>query len=261
MNKKKKSSYQVPNLERALVILEYLRNFPDGLGLSELARALEFPTNSVFRIMNTLDNYEYVWRDEKNKRYRLSRKLFSLAYGSVGEASLTENTLEFMRDLRDEFKETVVLSVMTEEGGLILEQVPGLHPFRFVCDPGTKQDFHASASTKSMLAFLPKKELTAYLKNRDYCRLTENSITSKEDFLKELKEVRKKGYALDNAEALEGVRCVGAPVFNGSGHPIASITITGPSSRLNNCDLEEIASSVVRAAGNASRRFGYGLVD
>ncbi len=251
------SNYQAPGLERALIILEHLLHYPNGLGVSEITRLLGFPNNSVYRIVNTLFKFGYLNRNEDTKKYTVSRKLFSMAYGSADENNLLENSLDVMRQLRDETKETVVISIIDNNEGLILEQVQGLHHFRFVCDPGTRQDIHTSASTKAILAFTEESQCEAIIKQMKLPRLTESTITSKSEFRKILQEVHKRGFALDLAEALDGVICVAAPILNMQGEAIAAITITGPSTRLPLEILDGVGETVKKYTTIISKRIGF----
>ncbi len=255
-NNRRKSDFQVPNLERALLIMEYLLNFPDGKGISDLAKELDFPKNSVFRIMNTLEAYDYIQRDAL-KKYSLSNKMFAMAYSCSDRKNLIECATETMRELRDKVKETVVISILVDSEGIVLDQVPGVHPFRFVVESGTKQELHTSASIKAILAFSDQKKRDAIIDKADFVKRTEHTITDRAEFLKVLKKIEVTGYALDEGEALDGVCCVAAPIFNASGEPIAALTVTGPSSRVPKEQLPELAETVKLAAGEISSRLGF----
>jgi IclR family acetate operon transcriptional repressor len=255
----KEKTFQVPNLERGLQILNYLTGCEQEVSISGISREMGFPLNSVMRIMNALGHYGYVLRNPETKGYQLSNKMMTMSAGRASQKNLMEQSLDVMRQLRDETGETVVISVMDQDAGLVLEQVQGLHPFRFVCDPGTRQATHASSSTKAILAFMDDAERNAVLGRIEFPHLTDASITSLQRFRKELVMVAEKGYALDRAEALEGVHCVGAPVLDALGRPVAAITVTGPAYRLKTEDLDGIGKIVREHAGVVSRRLGYGL--
>lgn len=248
----------VPILDRSLRVLEHLRHCPAGQTLSEIARALGFPKNTVYRILNTFCAHEYVRREDATLRYTLSRKMATLAYDSAQDRSLMESALDVMRRLRDATRETVVISILDRGEGLVLEQVQSLHPFRFVCDPGTRQTIYTSASTKAMLAFLPAHERAVALEGVTFQRLTANTITSREEFAATLDEVRERGYGVDFAEALDGVHCVAAPIFNHQGFPVAALTITGPAERLPAADFARLGATAAVHAAQISRRLGYG---
>lgn len=252
---KKRSDFQVPNLERALQILEYLIQFPNGKGISDLSKELSFPKNSVFRILNTLEGYNYIQRDEL-KKYTLTNKMFAISYDRADRKNLIECSATAMRNLRDNVKETVVLSILSGHEGVVLEEVSGLHPFRFIVERGTKQEAHTSASVKSMLAFSSEKERESVLENVEFIKRTDRTILSKEAYLEELDKVKMAGFATDAGEALEGVCCISAPIFSEDGTPVAALTITGPSSRISSGEVESLGAVVKDAALDISRKLG-----
>lgn len=255
------SEYFVPALERALVVMEHLRTHPRGLGISEITNHLGYPKNSVYRILNTLEKHAYIQRDSETKRFTLTRKMLAMAYSGPDEKNLMENALDVLRDLRDEVKETVLISIVAEDEGLVLEQVPGLFPFRFVVEPGTRRSVHASSHGKAILAFLPEREREAILGRIALTRFTENTITTRKGLRAELERIRARGYAFDMAEEGEGIRCVSAPVLDRNGVAVAAITTTGPAFRMPDDTLPAIGECVKKHAARISRRLGFGLVD
>lgn len=254
-----RKGFGVPILDRTLNILDHLRLHPNGLTLSEISRGLHFPKNTVYRILNTLSAHEYITRDEDTLHYLLSRKMATFSYGCAHDKTLIESSIDIMRHLRDIVQETVVISVIDRGEGIVLEQVQGLHSFRFVCDPGTRQLIYSSASTKAIMAFLPGNERTAALKGATFKRMTANTITSREQFMTALEDVRLTGYGVDHAEALAGVHCVAAPIFNHQGYPVAALTITGPAERVPASAFPKIGAIIGKHAAQISKRLGFGL--
>ncbi len=246
----------VPILERTLDLLEYLRMCPTGVPLSDIARALSIPKNTTYRMLNTLCARGYVLRNEAELSYRLTRKFGTLVYTSAQDGGLIEKALGPMRELRNLVKETVVISILDQYEGIVLEQVPGLHPFRFVCDPGARQALHTSASTKAILAFLGKEEIAEIVAHADFKHYTENTIRTPSAFRKELEQTRQRGFGIDCAEALHGVHCVAAPVFSRQGRPVAAITVTGPDERLKAGDFDRVGAWVVACAKTISEIIG-----
>jgi len=252
--------YHVPNLVRALGILELLAKHAEGLSMIQIASELVYPNNSVFRVTSTLFDHGYLNRDEKSKRFTLSRKFLALGYASINEKNVVEMSIDIMRQLRDVTKETVLLATLLGESMVVLEQVPGSHPFKFMVDPGSRVHMHTSAPGKALMAFLPKSEQAEILKRMKLEKFNERTLTAKNRFKKELERVRACGYALDHAEQLDGVHCVGAPVLNQHGYPIAAIWITGPRDRIPETSFEALGREVLSHANRISERFGYNLL-
>ncbi len=250
----------MPILERSLLILEHLLKHPQGLGVSDLTNQLGFPKNSVYRIVGTLLKHGYVNRDAETKRFALSRKMFAMAYSGAEEKGLIESSLDIMRELRDVVKETVLVSIISDDEGLVLEQVPGLYSFRFVVDPGARLAVHASSHGKAILAFLPEDECEAIIGRLTLTKYTENTITSREALKEELARIRERGYAFDMAEEADGVHCTSAPILDQRGVALAALTTTGPAFRLPKSDMNAVGQSVKEHADRVSERFGYGLL-
>jgi DNA-binding IclR family transcriptional regulator len=110
-----------------------------------------------------------------------------------------------------------------------------------------------------MLAFLPEEEKRELVNTLSFKRFNERTITSKKSYLKLLETVREKGYAVDHAEENEGMHCIGAPIFNRHGYPVAAIWITGPSSRIEAERFDEIGRVIKQHADQISRSLGYGI--
>ncbi|HEY3325284.1 MAG TPA: IclR family transcriptional regulator [Planctomycetota bacterium] len=256
----KRSRYHVPNLERALLILELLRQHPAGLTGAEIASALKLSKNSIFRITMTLLDHGYLLREEDNKRFALSRKLLILGYSAVGETNLIEKSLDVMRDLRNLTTESVILGALMGDTGVALEQVPGLHPFHFTVQPGTRLRPHTSAPGKALLAFLPADEREALIERLELPRFNSRTVTRKGAFRKELATARALGYAVDRAEEFDGVHCVAAPILDQHGYPAGSIWTTGPACRLPLERFDAIGKMVGEHAQRISRRLGYGVL-
>jgi DNA-binding IclR family transcriptional regulator len=253
--------YQVPNLERAIKILELLAHNRAGLNIMEIATELGYPNNSVFRITATLLNAGYVRRDAETKRFSLSRRLLALGYASIHDANIIELAIDPMRRLRDATTESVILTTLMETEGVAMAQVSTTRTIRLVVDPGTRFELHCAAPGKAILAFLPKSESNKLIRRLPFTRFTERTITSVSGLEAELERVRESGHAVDLAECLPGVHCVAAPVFDETGYPIAAIHVTGPSDRLSKQAIEEVAAQVMKCTQQVSQKLGYGFAD
>jgi DNA-binding IclR family transcriptional regulator len=252
-----RSRYVVPILDRALALVECLSGHPEGLNVTELCEELGIPKNSAFRIAVTLEENGYLERLEPSKKYRLTGKFMNTGASAVSEHNLFEKSLDVMRALRDETRETVLLGALVGAQGVVLDQVPGLHSFRFAVDPGVNFDLHTAAPGKAMLAYLPDDERLALVKQMTFKRYTPNTITSARKFLAHVEEVRERGYGFDLSEEMEGQYCIGAPIFDARGYPTAALWITGPASRIPDAELDAFGATIRKAADLVSARFGW----
>ena len=254
-----KRNYHVPNLDRALQIVEVLSSSPRGLNRNEIAAATGCSPTMVYRIMMTFADAGWVYRDDATGIYRLSRRLLDLAVAGTDECSLAAAAWPEMCALRDETNITVQLGMITSDGtGVLLETAESRHPIRFVAEKGVRvADLHAGAGWKSILAFLPDEERARRLDGLSYRRITSTTITSRAALEKVLAQVRSYGYAVDDSEIVEGLHCVAAPIFDRTGYPVGTLTLSAPAEQLPQKDFERRAASVMAAAAVVSAKLGW----
>lgn len=249
------SNLQVPALQRGLALLEYLANQPGGATLSELGAQLGISMTSVFRLAGALEELGYLRRDEKTKRFAVTQKLLLLGQPHSGNRSLVECSLEPMRRVLAATGETTQLCCRTEAFCVVLEQLPSIHPFKYIVDLGSRPPLYCCAPGKAMLAFLPDAELEAVLPQIQFEAHTPHTITSIRQLRVELERIRACGYALDHGEHFEGIHCVAAPLLDRHGHTIAAITIAGPAARIPESRFAEYGNLIIAEATEAARRF------
>jgi DNA-binding IclR family transcriptional regulator len=253
------SRYHVTNLERALRVFELLAENPQGLTSSDISKQLAVSRNSVFRIASTLVDHGFLTREDDRRTFHLSLKLLSIGIKSRSAPSVVEQALPIMHQLQSKYRETIPLGVLSGEQGVVLEEVEGTHHFRYVLDAGKLFYLHTSAPGKAMMAYLPKDEQTELVNKLEYKVFNERTIDSPKRLKAELVEVREKGYAVDRAEEIEGMHCVGAPIFNRKGRPVAAIWITGPSTRIHEKNFDKIGTDVRNHTDIISQKLGYHL--
>jgi DNA-binding IclR family transcriptional regulator len=248
--------YDAPGVVRTMSVLEALRDHPAGLTLSELVRLTKLALNTAHRTALTLTELGYLERLPDSKVFRLTPKLLTFSR-SVQGGHLVEQALGPLRALRDETQETTLFGTLTDGAGVILEQAPGTRMFRFVAEIGRLLPLHTAAPCKAMLAWLPEPELLRRLEKMTFPRFTDHTLTSRKAFLAELAAARQAGYAADREEDITGVCCIGAPVFNRQGYPVASLWITGQAEHLGGPYEAALAAAVRRHADIISERLGF----
>lgn len=245
------SGFSTPSLDRALAVLECVAQQPGGLNQSEIAARLDLSKNFVYRAVQALTAHGYLNRDAE-KRFTLSGKLITLSAPVVDDVPLTEAALPAMRWLSAETGEAAHLGILNGDSGLVLERVIGSAPIKFYVERGTRFPVHTSAPGKCIAAFLPEPDREELLASLDYTAYQPWSIANREDFERCLEKVRADGFAVDAGEHLEGHHCVGAPILDAEGTPVASLWITGPSMRLSEELMVSLAPVVIEAGRRVS---------
>ncbi len=245
----------VPALERGLAMLEFLAGQPQGATLVELTTALELSATSGFRLATALEELGYLRREEGTKKFFVTRKVLLLGQPQATSRSLVECAVESMRQVLTITGETTQLCCLAEDQCVVIDQLPSVHPFKYIVDLGSRAPVHCAAPGKAMLAFLPEDELAPLLTQLKLEKHTAHSITSRKGLRTELERIRKDGYAVDHGEHFDGIHCVAAPLLNQHGQAIAAITIAGPSSRIPAARFAEFGRVMVAAADEAARKF------
>ncbi|MGG1554061.1 IclR family transcriptional regulator [Paenibacillus ferrarius] len=250
--------YKAPAAEKMLEIIELLSRENKYFSVTEISNRLEITSNSVFRIMKELEDKHYVERNSQDSTYQLTSKLYflgssignRLSLNSIAEASLTR--------LRELTRETVMLSRLGRNGStLLIHQLESPEPIKFVSEFGVEYPSHCSALGKSMLAFSSPNQVNLYLEHNDLLPVTRHTITQHSQFLLELEAVRTQGWASDMEESCEGLRCVGAPIFNPHGEVEGAIGISGPIFRMSKQNIKLYAEAVMKESEYISEMLGY----
>lgn len=243
-----------PGTERTLAILELLGRHRTGLSLTEIARDLDLPVNSVFRIAGVLQARGYLQRREDDKRFVLTHKLFDLARPQVREKSLVVCALEALRELRDRTGETVQLLTAVNHKMTVLEQCISTQPIKVSSTVGLRVPMYSCAPGKAVLAFLPASEQAAFFEQVKLRQFTASTLASREALEEDLARIRRRGYATDLAEGLEGIHCAAAAVLDEHQYPVAAITVMAPAFRVKKERFAELGRACIAAAETLRRR-------
>lgn len=244
-----------PGAGRTLAILETLSAAGDaGLTASELARRLELPANSTLRILEVLEDRRYVERGGEDRRFRLTGRLLELARPRLGDRSLAALAFDALCGLRDATGETAQLCVRAQNRCVIIEQAASRQPVKVLGEVGFRVPLYSCAPGKAILAALPPAELAAFFKQVKLKRFTPTTLATRETLTAALAESRRLGYAVDRAEGLPGIHCVGTAILDRRGFPVGGLTVIGPAFRVKESQFRELGRRCIRAAAEIARR-------
>ncbi len=222
---------RIKSLEKALNLLILLSRSKSSLSLDELTKQSELKKTSCFRLLQTLRKLNFVEQDPGSKDYYLGSRNISIGAAALNSLSLRRTALPYMQRLQRETKETVNLCVLEGTEVVFVERLESEHILSTHHKIGDRLPVHCTCMGKSILAFLPEGKAEDVLREIRFTRRTPHTITSQEAFRRELREVRKRGLAVNIEELEQGLCAVACPVRNYSGEAVASINIAFPALR------------------------------
>jgi IclR family acetate operon transcriptional repressor len=249
-------TYSAPAVDRTLDILEFMAVHPRPYGATELSRCLNIPINSVFRILKRLTDREYTVQDPFSDGYQLSTKVFSLGMSLYTRFELRQRARPHLEWLCRETEETCQLQIPHGDMVLVLDTVSPEVSYYIRVVPGGLVYYHPNAYGKAMLAFLSEEEIKKIVPPR-LPSLTPNTIVLRTELVKQLEEVKRTGLGYDNEEYNEGIRCIGAPVFDVEGRVVAGLGVSGLVSTFRNNRQATFEQLVLECAHRVSKDIGY----
>jgi DNA-binding IclR family transcriptional regulator len=243
-------------LIKSFELLEAFREYPKGLTYPELVRLYpQFSRVSIFRMLCSLEQALFLERAYNSNSYVLGTKFIELGRIAESRLGLVEVALPHMEKLLSQFDENVNLGTVQNFELVYFKTLESGHVLRVHEMPNRRIAVYCSALGKAALAHMGEEAVQKYLRTTPLTRLTPTTTSSAAEFQKELKAIRERGYALDNEENFQGVRCVAAPILDGQGRPLAGLSISGPSTRMTDDRLVEMARALKQACAAVRARF------
>jgi DNA-binding IclR family transcriptional regulator len=251
------SPYKVQVLDRALAALAILANSSSDCSLAELCPAMKLHKSTVHRLMMVLEQHRLVVKNPETGRYRLGLRLYELGSRAIEGLDLRGRARPYLDRLQAEFGETVFFCILDEGQVFYVEKVESQRSVRTACTVGSRAPAYCTAVGKAMLAELSEAEVNKIVRRWGLKPVTPNTIRTASALKVELKAVRSRGYAIDDEEKEEGLRCIGAAVRSHSGKLAAAMSVSGPAFRMSKERVPEIGRALMEAATKLSAELGY----
>ncbi|MCX5907509.1 MAG: IclR family transcriptional regulator [Deltaproteobacteria bacterium] len=184
-------------------------------------------------------------------------KILQMGASLLRQVPLREIGKSTLEALAQETSQTGRLALLDRDEVVYIEHVEGKDPIRLHLQIGSRGPIYCTAAGKSILAFLPEKEKEEILAHCLFQGFTPKTITDRGKFENEIEGVKKNWFSISDEEFREGVRAVGAPIFNMDGRVIGAIVIVAPSFRLRQKDFPFFGQRVKKAALEISQKMGY----
>lgn len=246
----------VQSVDRALAILGIVSQH-NQIGITDICKSLDLNKTTVYRLLSTLMNNGYIEQVKGSNKYRCTFKLFEMGNKRIQDLDLLEEAKPALEKLADLTKETVHLVV--EEGTEIvyIHKVESTNTIRMHTWVGKKNPMYRTAVGKAILAFSDKEKAIDIWNKSEIVQNTPYTITNLDDFLEQLVLVRKNGYAIDNEETEIGIRCVAAPILDFSKNVIGALSISIPTIRFPENEIEVYGNHVKKCSEVISKKLGY----
>jgi DNA-binding IclR family transcriptional regulator len=243
-------------ISKVLRILEALQGSSAGLGLKAICDLTGIHKSTAHRFLKHLEREGYLVRTEAGA-YFIGPRLSQMSTRGSQGATLQAVARPILWELWKSTQETVNLAVLDQGTVLYVEVIESPHEFRLSSRVGTRRSLHVTALGKALAAFLPAELRTSVLSTIKFQPATPKTIMNLVQFRQELEKIRRQGYAVDDEEAVQGARCVSAPILNADREPIAAVSVSGPVTRVSPNQVAALAAAVRSAARAISAAMGF----
>jgi IclR family KDG regulon transcriptional repressor len=245
------------SIKSALDILDCFTPDVQEIGVMEIARKLDMHKSKVSRILAALAEGGLLTRSGGNQQYRLGQKVAELATIFVSNVDLRTFALPWMKNLREETRETVTLFVPFEDCRICVERLESPEVVKTTSRVGERHPLHAGSAGKLLLAYLLEEKRKTVIEGTNLKKFTPHTITKKKQLEKEIKRIRKQGFAVSFEEHIPFAASVSVPIKNMFGEVIAALSVSGPAVRFNNEKIEKFIEPVKKTAKSISEELGY----
>ncbi len=249
------------SVERMILLLEELARETGPVRLNEFAKRVGMNQSTVLRFLTTLQRFGYVAQDQTG-RYSMTMKICALSGLVSSHNELKDICAPYLRSLTQIFGESAILSIEQDMQVLYIDVVTASaqQVLTTVQRIGNLSPMHCTGSGKLFLCNYDSNGIDRFIAMRGLERRAERTIVTKEELLGEIDLVRRHGYATDDEENVQGVRCIAAPVRDYTGRTAAAISISGPSFRMTDALIYEKIPFLLDAAHEVSVRMGFGEI-
>ena len=247
---------RVQSIDRAVAILDCFSEEKKELKLSEISERLGLNKSTVHGIISTLKYHGFISQDEETQKYKLGIRFVEFGDLVINSMNIRNAAVPVIDAVCERIEETVHIAMLDGLDVVWIEKRECTKSIKTSTKIGARLPAYTTADGKIIICYQNKDKIKNYLPKR-IPQYTKNTITNKGEFIKKLEEMKKNGYAIDNEEYVEGLKCVAAPIFDHDGKVRFSLSTTGPAFRMNEERIKELIVIIKEAANEISHRIGY----
>lgn len=248
--------YFIRTVQNAMQILQLFTHQKREWTLTEIANEKGMSPASTLRLLRKLEDYHYLERDKKTKKYKLGLSILQLSGVVTATMELHREAQGVALELANKLGEAVHIGILEETATVYLNKIESLHPVSLASYIGKQIPSYCSGCGKVILAHKNEKErekIISQLQEEGFHPLASNTVQSSTRLREDLDKIRELGYAVCVNEVSEGITSIAAPIFDHSREVIAGISITGPNNRIS---VEKCILHVVKAGKQISEKLG-----
>lgn len=250
----------IQSLDRGLVLLEAVAHARRPVSLSELMPVLGIDRSSVFRLANTLKRRGFLAQMPDGKGYTLGSSIWRMASLFRFENVLLQVARSHVDALVADTGETTYVAIREGVQAVLIERQLTAQALGVMgAGSGTGIPLHCTGVGKALIADFDHDRLFRLFGDAPMKRFTKRTITTLEKLAEACGQTRACGFAVDDEEGHEGVRCVGAPIRDVSGEVVAAVGISAPVTRLPREAVKKMGLRVVAAAEAIGRELGHAV--
>lgn len=241
------AKYSLESIDRMISVLDALEH-ADDQSLEQVARVARLSEATTLRYLLSLAKHDFVERNLRTGAFRLGLRLFRLGTLAIERRDIVGIVRPAMEELLGTFGESVNLATRQTGNIVLISVLESPNPLRKGSRVGETDVWHATSLGKALLGAMPESEATEILAGTPLNRFTPNTLTSLDALQRDLLAVRSRGYSIDDEEAVEGLRCVGAAIRDHDGLATYALSVSGPKSRMSYSRIQEIGHALAQHA-------------
>ena len=245
----------VQALDRALVLLRELAR-TDSANLTELSQRTNVAPSTTHRLLTTMQAHGVAEFDETSQNWMIGVEAFRIGSSFVRRTRIVEAGRAIMRTLMETSGETANMAIVDGGDVVFISQVETHQPIRAFFRPGERGPIHASGIGKALLAEYSDEAVERIADGNGLPAFTDKTLSGLEDLIRDLEEIRQRGWSLDDEERNLGMRCIAAAIYNEHGEAVAGVSVSGPTVRIPDERIGELGPQVKQAAAEITRSIG-----
>lgn len=240
---------------RTLAVLDVFLDGAPSHGVTEVGRRLAMSKSTAFRALNTLADHGILVRDQTGQEYQLGFRLLELGHGPPPTGrSIQSVCAAAMREMHQLTGETITLSIPVARATVTIDGIQGRGRIARRVPLGRMTPLHVSPASRAILAFFSDQEIAQYLAHGPLEQFTATTLTTADAIWSEVRRVRQAGHASGFHDHVPNAMGVGFPVMNHDGRPVASLTVSGPETRLTAGRLHDLLPGLQRVTAELNHR-------